>query len=359
MKASKYFSGIVFISLMLWMSCSGDKSLSPVDFVPFGSSLSVNRLAWSPASQPADNVHTFKNRMTNFIWFNPVLQVPVKDIHPERVLSPNTPNRIDVLTLMCMPDSTQTDKNIWAGVMQKVPRDSVDQSSATVLDIMVKGDRGRLHVDLGVISEDVIPNGKLDSEDKLVNGRRNGKLDDGEDTGLDGISKPDPPQFNFPRSEFVGQSINDIPYDFWDVNQNGLKDADEPWSYDDFFYPEVSISYITEGKGSIDGQENNRNDELGNIPDTEDINFNNVLEEENDYYSYSVSLDKTSSDTLSIVGGNPSKGWFLYRIPFDQAHADRIVGSPTKSQIKHVRIWVDELALRGNDDEISIAEIKF
>jgi len=297
--------------------------------------------------------------MDNFIWFNPVQQVPVTDIHPERILSANEPNRTNVLRFRFMPDSTQPDKNIWAGVMQEVPKDSVDQSSATALDIMVKGDRGGLHIDLGVISEDVIPNGRLDSEDKLEAGGRNGKLDDGEDTGLDGISKPDPPQFNFPRSKFVGQSINAIPYDFWDVNLNGLKDADEPWSYDDFFYPEVSITYVTEGKGSIDGQENNKTDMLGNIPDTEDINFNNFLETENDYYSYSVSLNKTSSDTLSNVGGNPAKGWFQYRIPFDEAHADRIVGSPTKSQIKHVRIWVDELEFSGNDKEISIAEINF
>jgi len=41
----------------------------------------------------------------------------------------------------------------------------------------------KLHIDLGQISEDVIPNGRLDTEDK----NSNDLVDEGEDTGIDGL----------------------------------------------------------------------------------------------------------------------------------------------------------------------------
>lgn len=352
MKALNLITGSVSTFLMVLVSCSGDNGISPVNVIPFGT-LSVDRTTWSQASQPAGAVHTFKNRMNNFVWFNPIQQVRIADIYPARRPSPDQPARTNVLTVRFLPDTTQTAPDIWDGIMQNVPDDSVDQASASVIEIMVKGDQGRLHIDLGVLSEDVIPNGRLDSEDKSLNG----VLDPGEDTGLDGMGKPDPPKFNYARSNFVGQSVAETPYDFWDVNQNGLKDAGEPWSYDNWFYPELSISYVTEGSGSIDGTENNADDAAGRLPNTEDINFNGVLDTENDYFSYSFSLEKTHADTTLIVGGNPGKGWFLYQIPFDATHADRVVGSPSKSEIRCVRLWFDELPSVVEDNEVSVALI--
>ncbi|PJF32904.1 MAG: hypothetical protein CUN57_03505, partial [Phototrophicales bacterium] len=112
-----------------------------------------------------------------------------------------------------------------------------------------------------------------------------------------------------------------------------------------------------EGSGSIDGTENNADDAAGRLPNTEDINFNGVLDTENDYFSYSFSLEKTHAETTLIVGGNPGKGWFLYQIPFDATHADRVVGSPSKSEIKCVRLWFDELPSVVEDNEVSIALI--
>jgi hypothetical protein len=56
-----------------------------------------------------------------------------------------------------------------------------------------------LHIDIGQISEDVIPNNRLDTEDKAEAGIRNGLLDDGEDIGLDNMAGAD-------------------PGDYWDIN---------------------------------------------------------------------------------------------------------------------------------------------
>ncbi|MFQ5750666.1 MAG: cell surface protein SprA [bacterium] len=322
--------------------------------------LGVLRKNWSRASKPVDKIHTIQN-MVNYIWYNPFQQVFIQDIYPEREINPNVPNRVHVLTFQLFPDQNNRDPNTWGGVMRALSPGVFDQSQTKFIEVMVQGDEGRLHIDLGTISEDVIPNNDLDTEDKRVGGFRNGILDDGEDLGIDGIAKPDPPELNYPRNVFVGDSINAVPFDFWDIpkegNRKGIKDADEPWSYDDWYYIENSIIYIQEDKGSIIGTENNANDEGGRRPDTEDINGNGILDRANSYFSYSFSLNKSAKDTSLIVGGNPPAGWFLYRIPFDIASVDTSYGSPNVTQIEYVRIWVDEVEDFSRPLTFRIAEI--
>ncbi|MFQ5770382.1 MAG: cell surface protein SprA, partial [bacterium] len=322
--------------------------------------LGVLRKNWSRASKPVDKIHTIQN-MVNYIWYNPFQQVFIQDIYPEREINPNVPNRVHVLTFQLFPDQNNRDPNTWGGVMRALSPGVFDQSQTKFIEVMVQGDEGRLHIDLGTISEDVIPNNELDTEDERVGGFRNGILDDGEDLGIDGIAKPDPPELNYPRNVFVGDSINAVPFDFWDIpkegNRKGIKDADEPWSYDDWYYIENSIIYIQEDKGSIIGTENNANDEGGRRPDTEDINGNGILDRANSYFSYSFSLNKSAKDTSLIVGGNPPAGWFLYRIPFDIASVDTSYGSPNVTQIEYVRIWVDEVEDFSRPLTFRIAEI--
>ncbi len=322
--------------------------------------MGVIRKNWTRASQPADDKHTFRNMLNNWIWYNPVTQVFIKDIYPEREVNPNVPNRVDVLELELLKDTEETtpDPRRWGGIMRALSPGFFDQSQTKFIEIMVRGNRGRLHMDLGTISEDVIPNKSFDTEDVKTLAGRNGILDAGEDVGIDGVPLPDPPTFNFPRSNFVGQSKDQVPYDFWDVNKNGVKDEDEPWSYDDWFYPELSNQYITEGTGSIDGSEKSANDQGGRLPDTEDINGNGTVDFNNSYFSFSVSLDKASKDTSRIVGGNPNKGWFLYRIPFNPEEADTVIGNPTVTQIEYVRLWFDELDDdMDNSTFVDVAEI--
>ncbi|RMF62832.1 MAG: cell surface protein SprA, partial [Calditrichaeota bacterium] len=315
--------------------------------------LGILRRNWTRASQPADGIHTVKN-MGNYIWYNPVGQVPIKEIYPEREVNPNVPQSTHVLTFQLFPDSSKTQVNRWGGLMRALSPGFFDQSETRFIEVMVQGDRGRLHIDLGSISEDVIPNNRLDTEDRVI---RNDLLDPGEDIGIDGVAKPDPPTLDFPRDRFVGQTIDQVPYDFWDIDGDQVKDADEPWSFDDWFYIELTNQYITEGTGSINGYENSANDEGGRIPDTEDINRNSIMDPTNSYFSYAFSLDKNSKDVDLIVGGNPDAGWNLYRIPFTRQSADTIVGSPSVTQIEYVRIWLDDVDDIDETVTISIAEI--
>ncbi|MFQ5605112.1 MAG: cell surface protein SprA [bacterium] len=330
-------------------------------------SLGVLRKNWTRASQPDTSLHNYK-RLVNYIWYNPFQQVGIKEIYPKREINTNVSNRVDVLTFQLFPDQNLVDPNnpakphagTWGGIMRALSPGVFDQSQTKFIEIMVRATEGRLHIDLGSISEDVIPNEKLDTEDlRAAGGFRNGVLDDGEDVGIDLVAKPDPPQLNFPKDDpaFVNKPQEEVLYDFWDIHNFGIKDADEPWSYDDWFYQERSVIYIqNDGKGSIIGTENNANDQGGRRPDTEDINGNGVLDRSNAYYTYSFSMDTTHADTSLIVGGNPAKGWRLYRIPFDTENDSLQVGSPNPTQIEFVRIWVDEIE-DFNTLTFSIAEI--
>ncbi len=170
-----------------------------------------------------------------------------------------------------------------------------------------------MHIDLGEISEDIIPNNRLDSEDKLVDGIRNNKLDPGEDIGLDGMAGED-------------------PSDFWDLNQNNIQDWNEPASYDD--WEDVPCYYL-----GNNGTEGNSASTQGKKPDTEDLNNNGRLDTKNNYYEFSIDLDKESPDTSLMVYSNPDRGWATYRI--DLSDPAMIVGEPNPWKPFSMRIWID------------------
>lgn len=340
--------------------------------------LGVIRRNWSLASQPADGLHNYANKLNNFIWYNPFRQVAIQDIFPDRELNANVPQLQHVLTMEFFdPEEPEADTTRWAGVMRALSPGFFDQSQTKFVEVMVQGDVGRVHLEFGTISEDIIPNTVLDTEDKKQGGIRNGVLDPGEDLGLDLETRADPPTMNFPR-KIVGQdsSLAAVEFDFWDVNRDGFKNFDEPWSYDNWFYNSTEQFIFANGDGAIPGissvvgTEGNQNDEGGRVPDTEDINGNSILDAANQYFSFSFSLSDSSPDTSLIVGGNPdnpaSRGgpWKLYRIPFSVGDADFLVGSPTTSQIQNVRIWVDSLeytinrySIFPNIARVSIADI--
>ncbi|MDZ7374429.1 MAG: cell surface protein SprA [candidate division KSB1 bacterium] len=304
--------------------------------------LSITRRAWTLASAPV-GIYPDVSRMGRIIWYNPWEQVYIKDIWPNRDINPNVPQRVHVLSIEFTPaDSTHLPvhdpyyfplDSSWAGIMQSLSAGYHDQTESKFLEIMVQGDEGILHIDLGQISEDVIPNGRLDTEDKAPpGGFRNGLLDPGEDVGLDGMDLPD-------------------PLDFWDLNRNGRRDRGEPLSFDDWHYSPASFDY-----SRINGTQGNENDEGGRRPDTEDINGNGAVDLSNNYFEYTINLAKDSPDTAYISGGNPEKGWWQYRIPLADLTHRKDIGNPDFTRIEAIRIWINGVKNR-NGARIRIAEI--
>ena len=308
----------------------GDAYVDDFDGSKNTTNLGVMRGHWTTASPPdlSDahrGRHSIASRWKHFYWYNPYEQVDVKEIWPEREAYARE-GRTHVLTFEFTPNDSGVAS--WAGVMRPLSQGNWDQSRNKYIEVWINGSRGQLNIDLGRISEDVIPNGKLDSEDRgAVEGRGDGLLDLDEDVGLDGMAD----------SDSLAQAWGG---DFWDANGNNAKEDWEPFSNDDWSYQSGSSNYT-----KINGTEGNRNDpDRGIRPDTEDINGKAGVERENKFFRYSFSLAANSPDTVFVAGGDLdrtnwglSDSWRLYRIPL--AEPDTITSGADMTQIQFVRIW--------------------
>ncbi|MBL7094156.1 cell surface protein SprA [candidate division KSB1 bacterium] len=313
--------------------------------------LGVIKSGWRPSSSPlgiglipdppsfSETLKIYKKR-GHLIWYNPYEQVAISEIWPNRdTHNPNTPQRVHVLTMEFDPaevtdDPTYEKTQSWNGIQRWLSAGYADQTDSKFLEVWVNGSQGNLHIDLGQISEDIIPNGRLNTEDIADNGIRNNLLDAGEDVGLDGMTGAD-------------------PEDYWDINNDGEQNPGEPNSYDDWNYTTGGYDYSL-----INGTEGNENDPGGRYPDSEDFNGNGSLDMQNNFFRATFSLAKNHADTSWIAGGQENEfGWRMYRIPLNLFEA---IGVPDWSRIEYARVWIDscdaftrlriaEINLVGND----------
>ena len=299
------------------------------------------RLAPPGTPQGALKERSALARHGKLIWYNPFSGVRTEDIYIGRDV--NATNQItQVLTLEFDPTANEADKSLqgikraWGGIMRALSPGFFDQTESKFLEVWFFGSKGRLHIDLGQISEDVIPNNQLDTEDKF-GGIRNNILDEGEDIGLDGVKGGD---------QAATFSLDGNGRDFLDLNGNRQRDWGEPPSDDDWRYASGSFDY-----SQINGTENSKNDanEAGGSirPDTEDINANGGLDLANNYVSYTFSLDtnNVAAKNKYFRGGRLS-GWKLYRIPLADGIKSDGKSSPTIadfSRVEYVRVWVDSV----------------
>ncbi|MCF8240498.1 MAG: hypothetical protein K9J16_03865 [Melioribacteraceae bacterium] len=172
-----------------------------------------------------------------------------------------------------------------------------------------------IFIDLGLISEDVIPDNKLSNEDLNDNDVLDIRDDWNEDRGIDGYF-----------------DIDEYDYDV----ENNL----DP-SNDNYSDPSTTMNY-----------------ERANFPegnkrmDSEDINNNFSIDRENDFYTYKVPLD--TSGNMYLIDVSSEERWMKLHIPLD-SFINKI-GEPKISNLKNLRIWFKE----GEDKiSIQIAEIKF
>ncbi len=327
--------------------------------------LGVQRKSWRPAAQPLSVTDTsavgepVAAKRGKMVYYQPYTQVSIKEIWPNRDTqgTMGTQNSVDVLdieftpvdTLANQADSAQAIIESWGGLQKYLSSGYQDQSESKFLEIWVNTaniNEGTMHIDLGQITEDYIPNGRFDTEDLFSNGLRNNLLDEGEDVGVDGMANNDP------RATAAAG-------DFWDLNENKIRDWGEPYSNDDWSYSSGSANHER-----INGTEGNENDMGGRVPDSEDMNGNNLLDEANAYFSYSFSLSRNHPDTVLIAGKSidvnddyKDYGWRLYRIPLNAEAPRRIkYGDADITNVQYVRLWIDGFTQPGLK-YIRIAEI--
>ncbi|KPJ53957.1 hypothetical protein AMJ39_02455 [candidate division TA06 bacterium DG_24] len=284
----------------------GEVFVDDMEGAELASGLGLARTAWSYGTIPVQKDTSTFGRI---YWYNPK-GVKAGDIEPGLPEEDRQQERL-VLALALDPrDALPIVEESWGGISRCISPGGYDFSDSRLLEVWVKGDGGRVHIDLGTEIDEDAPrwtaagaiagwNGVLDTEDA----NRNGYLDvgAGEDAGLDGVAGADGDQ---------------VPGD--DGNDD---------------YPQGEIR--SEDYFKLNRTENNRR------LDTENLNRDNGLNRRNDYFEFTIDLE----DTQFVAIPENEKGWTLYRVPLtDTAALDTVVGAPDWEHIIFARLWLDGLA---------------
>lgn len=298
--------------------------------------LGINRRQWTAASFPEyDSRDEFwQPARGRLIWFNPWQQIDITDVWPDKEVEAQA-SKIPVLKIESKPwwNDWKFDDDLaraaadtagaprpeeyWTGIMRYLGSGYADQSESKFLEIWVNRGNARnviMHVDLGSISEDVIPNYKLNTEDRPQPGKRvgNGILTPDEDTGIDMEKGRD----HLDLIDINGDSTLLPSYDDWEYNPESRNDYSQ-----------------------INGTEGNKSDEGGRYPDSEDLNNDTSVDLSNDFFRYTINLAEGDRNRYIVAGAgnNPNpKGWRLYRIPLIDT---LIVGRPQMTNLEYARIW--------------------
>ncbi|MBL7192086.1 cell surface protein SprA [bacterium] len=301
--------------------------------------LGIMRRNWTIGSPPKiGGIAADIGKKGKLLWYNPWQQVPIQEIWPEREVNSKVASNVHILTLEFTPDSALIDpQDSWASIQRYMGAGFADQSKSKFLEIWVKvsgkADPGYMHIDMGEISEDAIPNGILNNEDKNLPELPYGNyiLDNDEDIGLDLMANNDP---RAQAAKVLWESTfpDRDEWDFWDINDDSVRGENEPWSDDDYSYT---------AKGSVEhinGTEGNMYDEGERRPDSEDLNSNSILDKSENFFRCSVNLSNVISGMDTLIAGEGGNNWKLIRFPLKYAEQ---IGSPAWSQIKFIRLWMD------------------
>ncbi|MDE3058085.1 MAG: cell surface protein SprA [Bacteroidota bacterium] len=245
-----------------------------------------------------------------------------------------------------------TVKQNWGGMMKLVSSGKVDlvEENIGYIELWVAENPAvldstkKMYIDLGEISEDVIPNRKLDTEEGLVH---TGVVTAERDKGLDGLTDAEESSV---YSQFVTANRDAFPEVVGDPSGDDYQPAN--LNTGDFRF--------------VNGTEGNRNSEIGRFPDTEDLNGNYNVDLNNSYFEYEVNLDTSVANPQRVGGGHKDDtpehlAWYQYKIPITEFK--RKVGSPDLSLIEYVRVWfkgfdkpqllrITEFNLVGNQWEV-------
>ena len=290
--------------------------------------LSISRRRWTSASIPEDITLGVDNR-TRMIWYNPFDKISRKEIWPgQEDLYESRNNTTEILVLELTPTDDQPKS--WNGVMSSWSGGVRDLSQAKFLEVWVRGETGRLQVDVGSISEDYVANDSLDTEDIPLPGRisGDGQVSEEEDVGLDRRNDNEELIYYLALAgEDTSGSREDLVTRFRSIREYDGRDAGDPegdnWKFDqgrrnDFEH--------------VNGTSGNRLADHAIRPDTEDINGDGILNTSNDYFHHEIDL---ASDPH--VPGTESNGWRLFRRPLYDDDVERI-GSPDSSRIEYARL---------------------
>ena len=313
--------------------------------------LSVFRSRWTPSS-PSEATFLGVGERGSTHWYNPfhrVLRTAIWPGQEDQVEASN--NKTDVLTFEVVPRPDAVDT--WGGLMTVFSGGVRDFSQSKFLDIWLRGEEGVLHIDLGDISEDWIPNGRIDTEDTPLPGRTTGdnEVSKAEDVGLDGRTDEQELDFFLVEAgiDTVGLSNDQKRQQFRGLSEYDGRDPADPqgdnWDYDS--------TRNRDDYRRINGTQGNRLAQGGQRPDTEDLNNDGNLNVRNDFYHHVIDLARD----VHVPGTRSDAGWRLFRIKLYDDDSERI-GAPDSSRIEFARLALVTDRVFGDTTRVEIAQME-
>ncbi|MFO7915595.1 MAG: cell surface protein SprA [Candidatus Krumholzibacteriales bacterium] len=301
--------------------------------------LRMTRQQWyqaSPPLDPADDGRTLNPlpEGMEFYWYNPATTDQQEDLVTSKEdLNPKIDERENARITSLFMKAINPEDQQWMGVMSGFVG-GLDLTTAQYLEIWVNdytpdstSRAGTVHIDFGDIDEDFF-NPELNQYDD---------------------------EKNHPPDDKIWIATED---------DKGFPAGEE---YPTRRYPERFDESTYDPDRGIYKWINSR---IGNnIHDTEDMNGNNRLDEDNYYYSMEFSLaDSALIDVRRDFPGydiEGNKSWRLYRLDLDSL---RVMGNypPRLDAISHMRIWVEDaeqinarVGSSGTEHLLELAELKF
>ena len=241
----------------------------------------------APRDKDASHGNYMKNRETSAVEINPL-------------------SRSTQQTLV-MEIGYELDENAsWGSLSYPISGTGADFSEHEFLEIWMKvegDDNVNLHLDFGVVSEDVDDDFRLDSEDMprdLIDQNGDHKID------ILDLSKEDLPE----EHKYKGNGSLDLGEDIG-------------WIYNDFSGAQLANV----------GKDNS-------VMDKEDLDGDVVLDITNSYYEFTIPLNNIPEDWIRKKTSNT--GWMFLSIPLEAALPQG--RSPSWAVVKHARLWLEKAA---------------
>ncbi len=366
------------------------------------------------------------NVTANELSKNTVRQVLETEIFPTKDIASGTPTNISVLNLAYYPQERgpynydvapssissgvneegflNNPQSRWAGIMRKMESTDFEATNIEYIEFWLMdpfadeeyaNNPGKLYINLGDISEDVLRDGRkfyengLPTDEEVVNvdttiwGRVPTLQDivgsfsnvsgsrQYQDLGFDGLNDDDERSFfdenpnvakNYPYLQMIRNTFGE--------NSDAYRKAFNDPSSDNYHHFRGSDYDADEKYESILERYKNYNGPQGNspsesqwiesystsnttLPDNEDINDDNTLSESERYYQYEISLDPNNmvvgknhisdifeASNIALANGEVgSVKWYQFRIPIKQP--DRVIGSiEDYSSIRFMRMFL-------------------
>ncbi len=324
---------------------------------------------------PYDDLARYHNAEVH--WYSPFAVVKERDLKPSLTDAEGAQNNRQVLAISVPrrprsedptppPGDPIPGDSLWVGLTYPLDPSGIDLSKSQFIELWVndfndehtgvpeprvRGHHLKLHVDLGAVSEDQQrapdepPNGQLDSEDKLPRDNQLVVTDaNNEDTGYDG------------RLDAEERDSLKTPRDLTTAT------PEDPEG-DDFSRPVDGLDEIDPRRfRGTNGTEGSK--VIFPYPDTEDLNLNNAIDRNENYFEYTIDLGDPIqpyliTDVQRDFGArypatvHSDNGWRRYRIPITDANR-AVFGTPDLVNTRQMRVWLD--GIRVTDDTTATAK---